>query len=405
MEHISIEAEVLSRFWKRQILWQWHFGQFDGSEQYSKHQLTNYLKFISLLRFDSSITIPSSLWLAGIVIEESASEKKNAPGCHCQADPGAKFFRNEHFDCTCCECFQHQFGHHCNVPRDNTMKARENRARRHAASRGYILQKNPARLDRSVGFGLYRAYPSTQTATDSLFELTLDDVEKWLRSAPTASPRKTRFRYDKALHVGGRQAAPNIPDHSVLSALAGTNRELMREVAALWIRPEDVVLDATYGRGAFWDDGSELPTIKHDLALDGVDLRHLPERDSSVDVVVLDPPYRPTHGGDSSGVYTAYRVHESGLDSISDVLDLYEAGIVEAHRVLRPGGRIMIKCADLSYSNRLHLVHVDLLRMMHEHGFELADHFVLVNSTRLAASSDRQNRARRAHSYLLVGVL
>ncbi|MFA4897670.1 hypothetical protein [Microbacterium sp.] len=173
----------------------------------------------------------------------------------------------------------------------------------------------------------------------------------------------------------------------------------MAEVTRMWISPDDVVLDATYGQGRMWRGAGREPDIRHDLALDDVDLRALPEDDGSVDVVVLDPPYRPHFGGTSTRMHERYVLHH--VKSIEDVLSLYRQGIHEAARVLRPGGRLLVKCQDMTLSNRLHLVHVDILGMLDSDGLDLADMFVLLNRDRIPGRG-LQRRARRAHSYLLI---
>jgi len=194
----------------------------------------------------------------------------------------------------------------------------------------------------------------------------------------------------------------------VLSALAGNNADLMFEVSRLWILPEDRVLDVTYGRGAFWSRLPHLSVQKHDLALDGVDCRKLPEENFSVDVLVLDPPYRPTHGSqnfESNGLASAYQLGTQSLDTINDVLDLYTEALREAARVVKPGGRVLVKCQDMSYGHRLHLVSLDILRSMVAAGFDFADQFILLNQSRLTSSKwQKQERARRSHSVLWVGV-
>lgn len=189
----------------------------------------------------------------------------------------------------------------------------------------------------------------------------------------------------------------------VVSAIAGTNAELMENVARLWIKEGDVIADVTYGRGAFWKRLPE-PYAKHDIALDGVDCRDLPYAENTFDCVVLDPPYRPGHGSKGFGENGMAKAYQLGpLDTINDVLDLYRAAIVEARRVLVPGGRLMVKCQDLSYANRLHLVTLDVLRDITENGFELADQFLLVNTPNLSSGAwKRQERARRSHSVLWV---
>ena len=93
------------------------------------------------------------------------------------------------------------------------------------------------------------------------------------------------------------------------------------------------------------------------------------------------------------------------LQTINDVLGLYEAGIAECARVLVPGtGRLLVKCQGMTYNHRLHLVNLDVLRRMTAAGVDLADQFILLNKSRMPQPSQRQQRARRAHSYLFVGV-
>jgi hypothetical protein len=114
--------------------------------------------------------------------------------------------------------------------------------------------------------------------------------------------------------------------------------------------------------------------VRSDIRLlPGIDLiadcRKLPYPNASMDVVVFDPPYQPVHGQPegSFGVGRSYGLTEGPvvLQTINDVLGLYEAGIAECARVLVPGtGRLLAKCQDMTYNRRLHLVNLDVLRRM-----------------------------------------
>lgn len=205
---------------------------------------------------------------------------------------------------------------------------------------------------------------------------------------------------------GGLCRAPGRPSSIVQSAIVGTNSDLLREVCALWTAPTDIIADVTYGKGVFWRWSKKLPHHRFDLA-DGVDARSLPLDNASCDVVVIDPPYRSTHGSVSTqertdGMFGNFALGSESLDSMDDVLNLYGEMLVEARRVLRSDGRVFVKCQDMTYSSRLHLASLDVLERMNTAGFELLDQFILMNTTRIPARGT-QKVARRSHSVLWVG--
>lgn len=249
------------------------------------------------------------------------------------------------------------------------------------------------------------------TTTEGTVELQDDCRSRSSNCSPP--PRRGRYSPLDPVVLSTDRAAPNQQPHkgdlfgggTSVSAIVGDNAALMENVAKLWIVESDRVVDVTFGRGVFWRRLPGLPHVGHDIAGDGVDCRETPHDSGSVDVVAFDPPYRPTHGSamdESNGLAQAYQL--GGLETMNDVLDLYEAGICEAARILRPGGRLLCKCQDMSYGHRLHLVSLDVLRLMLQSGFDFADQFVLVNGTRLASPQwEKQERARRAHSVMWVG--
>lgn len=203
--------------------------------------------------------------------------------------------------------------------------------------------------------------------------------------------------------VRGRAAqAPGAPDHEVCSLIVGTNADLIREVCALWVRDSDVIADLTYGEGAFWRWNPERPAFRFDIKT-GTDSRHTPLPDRSVDVVVIDPPYRPAHGSaprETRGeMFDRYGL--GGVDTMTDVLALYADLLTEARRVLRAGGRVLVKCQDMAYQSRLHLVSYDVLTLIRGSGLDLLDQFVLGNTTRIRQRGT-QRLARRSHSVLWV---
>ena len=190
-----------------------------------------------------------------------------------------------------------------------------------------------------------------------------------------------------------------------------TNGPLIAAVARLWIRPTDAVVDVTYGRGKWWVDYRHPgPFTAHDIRTDGVDFRALPEADRSVDVVTMDPPYTAIGGRNTStvgdfndryGLVDAPRTPD-------ELRDMIAAGIKEAARVLRPGGRLLIKTADYisggKYQPGLHHV----TGVAADAGLELVDLFIHNSGfgpqpkQNLDGTPRRQVHSRRAHSYLVV---
>lgn len=190
-----------------------------------------------------------------------------------------------------------------------------------------------------------------------------------------------------------------------------TNGPLMAAVAKLWIRPGDTVVDVTYGRGMFWTHyGHPGPFITHDLAIDGVDFSHLPELDHSVDVVVLDPPYTAI-GGRATSTLPDFN-DRYGLIAApanpDELRQLIAAGIKEAARILSPGGRLLIKCADYISSGKYQTGLQHVLNTGVDAGLEIVDIFIHHSGTgpqptkNLDGTLRRQVHSRRAHSYLVV---
>jgi hypothetical protein len=168
----------------------------------------------------------------------------------------------------------------------------------------------------------------------------------------------------------GEQLAMAMPGTVQSVVECRENGPLIATVAQLWIGPGDLVVDVTYGLGNFWSVFRPGRLVAHDLALDGVDFRQLPEADASVDVVVFDPPYIPQGGRDtstlpSSGAHQAgdgnVRARGGFLEryglvdaprTVTELDELMAGGMKEAARVLGRGGRLMVKCMDYVSSGR-----------------------------------------------------
>src|SRR3990167_10644603 len=165
----------------------------------------------------------------------------------------------------------------------------------------------------------------------------------------------------------------------IVTAAVGTNADLLPNVFALYVPDGSVVADVTYGRGVFWKqiDESKYEVLKSDLVMNVIDFRQLPYESDSVDCLILDPPYM--HGGKTikKSINKCYR-NENG--SHESVIRLYAGGILEAARVLRKGGRVIIKCQDEIESGKQQLSHIEISHLLEILGFRTLDMFVLVQN-------------------------
>ena len=198
----------------------------------------------------------------------------------------------------------------------------------------------------------------------------------------------------------------------IFSAYQGSNDALFPLVLGLYVAPGSRVADVTYGSGVFW---KQIPKGKYDLLVsdlkDGVDCRHLPYGDTSLDALVFDPPYMHTPGGTAHVNHQNYENYYAnnvagkgiGKKYHDAVLELYFQAAEEAIRVLRPDGILVVKCQDEVCANQQRLTHVEVINDYAQRGLVIEDLFVLMRTNRPGMSRViRQVHARKNHSYFLV---
>lgn len=205
----------------------------------------------------------------------------------------------------------------------------------------------------------------------------------------------------------------------VVSSHFGDNADLFPQILALHVPRGSKIADVTYGKGVFWRkvdlDGYTL--LATDLKT-GVDCRSLPYQDGEIDCVVLDPPYMEGLYRDDDS-FAGQGTHESFQDSYSNgtrpkelnakwhdaVLEMYVRAAIEAKRVLRPKGVLIVKCQDEVSAGIQRLTHVELIMNLHLLGFYAKDLFVLTRQNRPGVTRVlKQLHARKNHSYFMVFV-
>jgi tRNA G10 N-methylase Trm11 len=206
----------------------------------------------------------------------------------------------------------------------------------------------------------------------------------------------------------------------IVSASIAGNAEIFPQILALHVPAGSKIADVTYGGGVFWRnvDLKKYELVASDIA-NGIDCRELPYENNSFDALVLDPPYMEgllrnniSHKAGASN-YSAFREYYSNGDEANKdgpkwhkaVTDLYFKAGVEAVRVLKDNGVLIVKCQDEVSANRQCLTHVEIINYYHKLGFYTKDLFIVVRKNKASvARLIKQVHARKNHSYFLVFV-
>jgi len=206
----------------------------------------------------------------------------------------------------------------------------------------------------------------------------------------------------------------------VLSSHTSENKDLFPKILALHLKEGAVIADVTFGKGIFWKNVStgRYKVLTSDIKT-GIDARKLSYKASSLDALVLDPPYMEGLYRDSagklagSGTHDAFRNYyssgtataKSRLRYHDQVLDMYMRCAVEARRVLKKNGVFIVKCQDEVSANRQKLTHVELIYGFESLDFYCKDLFVITRHNKPVVSRlVKQEHARKNHSYFLVFV-
>jgi hypothetical protein len=205
----------------------------------------------------------------------------------------------------------------------------------------------------------------------------------------------------------------------VLSCYAGDNSEIFPKILELHVPKGSIVADVTFGKGVFWRQvPSEDYQLKPSDLKTGVDCRHLPYQDQSIDCVVLDPPYmeglfRQDESLAGAGTHDAFRDHYSNGQRPGKlekkwheaVLELYVQAAEEAVRVLKDKGVFIVKCQDEVSACIQRLTHVEIIMNYLQMGLYCKDLFVVSRLNKPGVTRIiKQLHSRKNHSYFLVFV-
>ena len=211
----------------------------------------------------------------------------------------------------------------------------------------------------------------------------------------------------------------------VAAASWHSNADLIVDIAALgYIKPDDAVIDLTFGRGTWWkkyrhpghfvgcvntiEQWTKLSVANqhltiilpdfHDLRTGSLGYRH------KFDVVAFDPPYVSTETRSKTTIpdfYDRYGlVHAARTPAL--LCESNNLAMEEATRILRPGGYMLVKCCDYISSGKLFLGTHWTLGAALDMGLECVERFEHVGHARAQPPGRRQVHARRNLSTMFI---
>lgn len=203
----------------------------------------------------------------------------------------------------------------------------------------------------------------------------------------------------------------------VFTAYTADNSEVFPHVLRLHVRRGTKVADVTFGKGVFWKNipEGEYKLLPTDIKT-GTDCRKLPYRNGEIDCVVLDPPYmeglyRSDDSFAGNGTHSSFRDHYSNGNRPPElnnkwhdaVLELYVTAAMEAKRVLKPSGILIVKCQDEVSAGIQRLTHVEIIMNLVHLDYYPKDVFIMVRRNKPGVTRViSQLHARKNHSYFLV---
>lgn len=197
----------------------------------------------------------------------------------------------------------------------------------------------------------------------------------------------------------------NIPDSKILENL-------------LRIHAPDkllLALDCTYNTGKMWksfnfkDTGVKLDTMDIDpnskafFIEDFMEMPSIP--DNKYDFLVFDPPHLPGVSEGSSKIYAK----EYGIIGPTkgrekeNVSGMFRPFLLQAKRVLKKDGIILVKICDLIQGRKYQWQHVDLINIARDLDIVACDMAIKSRSGSIISSKwKNQYHLRKSHSYWIV---
>ena len=171
--------------------------------------------------------------------------------------------------------------------------------------------------------------------------------------------------------------------------------------------PHGIELDPMFNKGNFYKTIPKPKYYSDLLPLNDyvpmADATNLPYHDSSINSMILDPPFLfNIHGVNGiQGKYYSSKTH--GIFKNFDELKVTYKGLIkEAYRILKHNGVLIFKCQDYTDS-KTDLTHCYVWEWAREQGFYIKDLAILyISKGKISNGNTTQRHLRKHHTYFYV---
>lgn len=182
-----------------------------------------------------------------------------------------------------------------------------------------------------------------------------------------------------------------------------TEKSLLKDMFSLWFR-DGIEADFTYSKGIMWKHLVEekKPSKRFDIEpkdkmTTWADIgKRIPLKNNSIKSGIFDPPFvikRPVKNPKNLGIIAG---RFASFKDINTLWNFHKNAIEEIYRVLKPGGRVIVKIQDIT-DRRSRFSSNEMYNFAVNIGFAPVDKFQLVKKARLplAATVKVQKHARK----------
>jgi len=175
--------------------------------------------------------------------------------------------------------------------------------------------------------------------------------------------------------------------------------ELLVAVSKLYLAGKSFDLDPCFNKGGFYKKLGR-PRLIGDLKpqykwCPQMDVLSLPWDFWNLESAVFDPPFLIGFNHSMSDRYGAH-------GSAKEMFEFFDKALENFHRVLRPGGTLVVKVQDTSAGGQNFFSHIHLANYGMENGFELIDMLILVTKQKMKSRAKASRMAAKEHCFFLV---